>query len=77
MYWSSDPKILWGIVEKHLPALKMKVDGWIGETERPLRDPAFSENGQKKENKLSRKLRELADREPPTENKIPQDEKDS
>jgi len=64
VYWGSDPDILWGIVEQHVSDLQEKVDKWIEETERALKDKLEPEKSEKKEGKLSRKLRGLSEKKP-------------
>lgn len=63
VYWGSDPQILWGIVDKHVPDLRGKVDRWIEKCEKDLKDRPEPEKTEKKEGKLSRKIRELAEKE--------------
>jgi uncharacterized protein with HEPN domain len=72
MYWGSDPKILWEIVEGYVPDLKEKVDKWVKENDQLLKPNPKAEKQAKKEGKLSRRIRELADKEhPATENESP------
>lgn len=58
-YWSSDPQILWGIVDKHLPTLREQVGSIIAEKEGLLGDS--SQDIPRGESKLKRRLRELTD----------------
>jgi uncharacterized protein with HEPN domain len=68
MYWGSDPKILWNIVENYLPELKDSVDKWIDEKEKQIESQSTEEkNPNRREGKLSRKIRELAEKERPPE----------
>lgn len=63
MYWGSDPKVLWSIVDKRVPELKEKIDHWVEEKEKALKDEPLPAKREKKEGKLSRKVRELAEKE--------------
>lgn len=64
VYWRTDPQILWKIIDEHVPELKSKVDKWVEERERALKDrPEPEKSG--KESKLSKKIRELTEKEPP------------
>lgn len=63
MYWGSDPKVLWSIVEKRVPELKEQVDKWVDEKERALEHESPSVKSDTKESKLSRRVRELAEKE--------------
>ena len=56
-------EILWRIIDEHLPDLKKKVDGWIQEREAALKNHPEAVKSPKEEGKLSRKIRELMDRE--------------
>lgn len=63
MYWGSDPKVLWSIVDKRVPELKEQVDKWVAEKERALEQESPSVKIDSKESKLSRRVRELAEEE--------------
>lgn len=66
MYWGSDPEVLWSIVDKRVPELKVKIDKWVDAKAQALKDESIPSTTEKKESKLARKVRELAekDREP-------------
>lgn len=62
MYWGSDPEILWGIIEKHVPDLKEKVDKWIIEKENDLSNkPQPEKKETKRKSKLYRRIQEMAE----------------
>lgn len=63
MYWGSDPKVIWSIVDKHVPDLKLKIDKWVEEKQKYLKQEQEPQKTQKKESKLARKVRELAEKE--------------
>lgn len=63
MYWGSDPKVLWSIVDKRVPELKERIDSWVEEKEKALKDEPLPAKREKKESKLSRKVRELAEKD--------------
>ncbi len=63
MYWGSDPKVIWSIVDKHVPDLKLKIDKWVEEKQKDLKQESEPQKVQKKESKLARKVRELAEKE--------------
>ena len=63
MYWGSDPKVLWTIVDKRVPDLKVKIDSWIQEKQKGLEHEPEPQKSEKKESKLARKVRELAEKE--------------
>lgn len=58
MFWGSDQKVLWSIVDRHLPEPKVKIERWILEKEEILKDEPKPGKFQKKESKLSRKVRD-------------------
>ena len=55
--------MLWSIVEKRVPELKEQVDKWVDEKERALEHESPSVKSDTKESKLSRRVRELAEKE--------------
>jgi uncharacterized protein with HEPN domain len=65
VYWRTNKEILWKIIDEHVPELKGKVDQWIEERERALKDKPEPEKSEKKEGKLARKIRELTEKERP------------
>lgn len=65
VYWRVDPEILWKIIDEHMPVLKSKVDKWTEEREKALQDKPEPEKGQRTEGKLSKKIRELMEKERP------------
>lgn len=64
MYWDTDPETLWGIIEKHVPVLKAKVDEMI-EARRHLLDESTNSTGTKKKSKLLKKLEEAKQKDQP------------
>jgi len=61
VYWKTDPKILWSIIDEHLPELKNRVSKWINGRERITKVDKKAEP--KRESKLLRKLRERVENE--------------
>lgn len=67
VYWQTDKEILWKIIEIHLPEFKKKVLIWIENKEYLLQEASTLEQGERKEGKLSRKLRDAVENEPPSD----------
>jgi len=63
MYWGSDPELLWSVIDKSVPELKEKIDKWVEEKAKTLKDEPLLPKTEKKESKLSKKVRELAEKE--------------
>ncbi len=62
VYWRTDNEILWKIINEHMPVLKNKVDNWVDERETALKKQPVTEKGEHRESKLTRKLRELTEK---------------
>lgn len=63
MYWGSDPEVLWSVIEKSVPELKEKLNKWVEEKTRDLKDEPLPPKAEKRESKLSKRVKELAEKE--------------
>lgn len=58
VYWKTDPKIVWDIVDKHLPQLEIHLDKWLKHKKKELKTNPPEKDPPTKESKLRRKLKE-------------------
>lgn len=59
VYWETNQEVLWEIIQKHVPELKVKVDAWIDDKQKLLKNIPESDKNER-QSKLSRKLNELS-----------------